>query len=157
MDIVLELIKLGSVGVLAGAFASLMANRDHRQQKWWELRIQAYKEVIEALSELLQYFDTYLNATVAKEKLTEDQKNELLDIRKNGFQRVRRAADAGAFMFSTEVEDALNELVSESNISYLTFYDQIYEGWASTRKCLDVLVKCSKNDLQLKSTFIDQG
>lgn len=154
MDVILELIKLASVGILAGAFTSYMANRDHRQKKWWELRVQAYKEVIESLSELFQYFDTYYNAEVAKEKLTEEQKIELSNIWKNGYRKVRIAADTGAFLYSPEVEKALSEFVTEMEVRYLTFFDHLDCGWESTKKCLDVLVKCSKNDLQLKSAFL---
>lgn len=42
IDVALELLKLASVGVVAGLFSSIVANRDHRQRKWWELRITAY-------------------------------------------------------------------------------------------------------------------
>lgn len=157
MDTLLELIKLGGVGILAGVFGSLLANRDHRQKKWWELRIQAYNEVIEALSELLQYYDTYFNTLTRKEKLTTEQRNELLDIRKNGFLKVRKAADAGAFLFSPEVEEALNQLVSRLEVDYFTLYDQVNEGWLSTRECLNIIVGCSKIDLQLKSSIIDRA
>ena len=51
-----------------------MANRDHRQKKWWELGINAYQNVIGALSELFQYFDIYYNAETEKREL--DMSNE---------------------------------------------------------------------------------
>jgi len=62
IDTTLELIKLASVGFIAGLFSSVIANRDHRQRKWWELRVSAYQNAIEALSDLVYYYDTRLNA-----------------------------------------------------------------------------------------------
>nr|WP_075519007.1 hypothetical protein [Moritella viscosa]SHO17368.1 Putative uncharacterized protein [Moritella viscosa] len=60
-SVLLELLKLGFVGVIAGLFASFLANRDFRNKKWWELRVSAYKTAIEALSDLVHYYECHLN------------------------------------------------------------------------------------------------
>jgi len=52
MDLATELIKLGSVGVLSGVFGAFMALRRYKHEKWWEMRVNAYKTVIESLSDM---------------------------------------------------------------------------------------------------------
>jgi len=55
MDSILELIKLVGAGLIAGLFSSALANKNHRQRKWWELRVTAYQNAIDALSDLIYY------------------------------------------------------------------------------------------------------
>ena len=65
----LELLKLSIVGLIAGLFASFIQNRDHRQRKWWEMRVQAYQNAIEALSDLAYYYDKHLDAEMEAREL----------------------------------------------------------------------------------------
>jgi len=52
MNAILELLKLALVGLISGVFSYYLTFRKHRFEKWWELRVTAYQEVIAALSDL---------------------------------------------------------------------------------------------------------
>lgn len=50
-EIAWELAKMGGTGLVAGLFTAWVTMRDHRDKKWWELRVTAYQIVIDALSD----------------------------------------------------------------------------------------------------------
>ena len=74
MELTFELIKLAVVGLIAGLFSSIIANKDHRQRKWWELRVSAYQNAIESLSDLVYYYDVHYSATIEYRQLEKNFK-----------------------------------------------------------------------------------
>lgn len=154
IDLALELLKLGSVGIVAGLFSSVLANRDHRQRKWWEMRVSAYQNAIEALSDLVYYYDKHFNAEIEYRELPEDFKKKLDAYWEHSFPRVRKYADSGAFLFSEEANAALRELMM--NDDEQTYVEHLDNSLAKARKCLNRLVECSKVDLKLKPSLLEQ-
>jgi hypothetical protein len=142
IDTVLELLKLAGVGVVAGLFSSVVANRDHRLRKRWELRVTAYQNAIEALSDLVFYYDKHLNAEIKDRELSAEVKEKLDTFLEQSFPKVRKYADSGAFLFSEEANAALLELMTADEVwSYVEHLDN---NLAKARKCLNRLVECSK-------------
>lgn len=154
MNVVAELIKLGVVGLIAGLFSSVLANRDYRYRKWWELRVNAYQGAIEALSDVVYYFDRHYNAELLKHELSSDAEQQISDFWDEAYPKVRRLADSGAFLFSDRANAALKEFMGkESEPSY---YEYLDNNLAKSRACLDELVTCSKVDLRLKEGFVER-
>ncbi len=153
MDAILELVKLALVGLVSGFFSYYLSGRKHRAEKWWELRVAAYQEVITALSDLYYYFDRNLRIEETGTELTEERKNELKRFWDDGYHKVRKAADAGAFLFSSAAEVALKEFIKDET-HYDTYYEYLDSRSVDTKKALDALVTCSKNDLRLKDKFL---
>ena len=152
MEPIIELFKLAIVGIIASFFTSFVTNRDHREKKWWELKVKAYKETIEALSDVFHYFDSYYKAEMVRQNLSDAKMRELYEIWNNGFAKIRKAADSGAFLFSSEVELALRNFVEAMNKDHDTRFEELDDGYAEVRKCLSTIVACSKKDLQLKTS-----
>ena len=152
MDTFVELLKLGSVGVIAGLFASLVANREHRYRKYWELRVVAYQSAIEALSDLYYYFDKNYEAEIERRELSEQFQKKISDSWDQAHPRVRRLADSGAFLFSERANAALKEFMQKENDDF--YLELLENGLAKSKKCLDELVACSKDDLRLKEGWL---
>lgn len=153
-DAVIEFLKLAGVGLVAGLFSSVLANRDHRQRKWWELRVSAYQNAIEALSDLVYYYDKHFNAEIEYRELSEEFKQKLDPYWEQSFPKVRKFADSGAFLFSEEANAALRELMKDDDEqSYVEYLDN---NLAKARKCLTQLVECSKVDLKLKPSLMER-
>lgn len=152
MEAILELVKLALVGLVAGFFSYYLSGRKHRSEKWWELRVSAYKEIIAALSDLYYYFERHLNIEETGRELTEERKNELQRLWDDGYHKVRKAADAGAFLFSAGAESALKKFIKDDT-HYDTYYEYLDSRCVDAKKCLDTLVSCSKNDLCLKDSY----
>jgi hypothetical protein len=92
-EIILELSKLAGVGLVSGIFSSLIANSDFRHRKWWELRVIAYQGVIEALSDIVYYYDRHYTAAIEYTEMSEEFKKKLSDYWDEAFPRVRKASD----------------------------------------------------------------
>ena len=156
MDIILELLKLGSVGLIAGIFSSYLANRDYRSRKWWELRVAAYQGAIESLSDLIYYYDRHYNATVESYELPKDVKKKLDEYWESGFHKIRKSADCGAFLFSPEANTALSEFMNPSDDPNDTYDEHLDSRLSGAKKCLAKLIECSKIDLKLKPSVLER-
>lgn len=157
MNAVLELLKLALVGLVSGIFTYYLSSQKHRSEKWWELRVTAYKEVIAALSDLYYYFKRHLTIEETGRELTEERKNELQRYWDDGYHKVRKATDSGAFLFSAAAETALKNFIKGENEHYNTYFEYLDGRCVDARKCLEALVSCSKTDLRLKDSFFKKG
>lgn len=153
-DALLELFKLASVGVIAGVFSSALANRDHRQRKWWELRVIAYQSVIEALSDLVYYYDKHYSAAIEYRDLPEEIEKKLSAYWEQALPRVRKASDSGAFLFSDKANAALLEFMTDEGTEW--YIEHLDITLSKAKKCLYTLVECSKDDLKLRPSWLER-
>lgn len=149
MNSLLELLKLALVGIVSGLFSYYLSNRKHMTEKWWELRVTAYQKAITALSDLHHCFKSYSNSEIAHNEISEERKLELKLLWGNGYHEVRKAADAGAFLFSIEAEAALKTFIKGDHVRYDTYFEYLEGRCVDAKVCLDALVSCSKLDLRL--------
>ena len=155
MDIVFEVLKLGTVGLIAGLFSSYLANRDFRSRKWWELRVAAYQSAIESLSDLIYYYERQCGAEIQGSEMTEEFKKKLNDFWESGFHKIRKSADSGAFLFSVEANAALSEFVNLWEDPNDSYFEPLNNHLACAKECLAKLVEHSKIDLKLKPSITD--
>jgi|CXWL01.1.fsa_nt_gi hypothetical protein len=157
MEVILELLKLAVVGLIAGLFSSMLANKDHRQRNWWELRVAAYKNAIEALSDLAYYYDEnwteYSEAMTARREVDKESQAKFDAYLEQAFHKIRKSSDSGAFLFSEEANAALREFMRDE-ASSSEYWEHLYTGSDKAKKCLTRLVECSKIDLQLKPSWL---
>lgn len=156
MGVTLEFLKLGIVGLISGLFASYLANRDHRNKKWWELRVAAYQNVIESLSDLVYYYHTKFHAQIEGRELSGDFDKRLDEFWQSSFPRVRKAADIGAFLFSDIANTELAKFMALTREHHESYFEYIDSNLVAASTCLKALVTQSKIDLQLKSSWLDR-
>ncbi len=149
MEIFYDILKLVVVGVISGLFSAFLANRKHRNQKWWELRVMAYKEVIEALSDLIYYYDTNCNAEIEHKEHRDEFQKKLSGIWGKSYHKVRKSADSGAFLFSTEVNDALVEFIATNKEKPNTYFEFLDNNLFVAKKCLKTINKAARKDLKI--------
>lgn len=152
MQELIELAKLASVGIIAGLFSAALAIRRYRHEKWWEMRAAAYRDAIEALSDLHDYFkhnyDNWQNSNAGErmppEKWTQTQ------------EKIRRLSDVGAFLFSRKAENSLRRFRDEEfKWSPENDPDDYYGFYVRTSKrCLEELVAISKRDLKVREIWL---
>lgn len=154
MQELIELAKLASVGIIAGVFSAALAIRRYRHEKWWEMRAAAYRDAIEALSDLHHYFqynyhnwqnsNTSESEGLPSEKWTQTQ------------EKIRRLSDAGAFLFSKRAEKSLRRFRDEEfKWSPENDPDDYYGFYVGTSKrCLDELVAISRKDLRIREILL---
>ena len=154
MDILLELIKLGSVGIISGLFSAYFATRVHRNRKWWELRVEAYKSIIEALSDLTHVYDRKLKAEMEHRELPKDYEAKLDGFSDESYHKVRKAADSGVFLFSKEVNDVLTDFMSLKDEHFDMYHDHLEGYLLKAKNCQKVIVKSANKDLRIKDGWL---
>ena len=155
MDTLIELLRLGSVGIISGLFSALLAIRGYRDKKWWELRVEAYKSLIEALSDLNYYFDSKYLANITNRELSDTEKEQLNKFWNEGYHKVRKAADSGAFLFSNEVDGALKKFMDHyRNDNHETYFEYLDSYSALIEECLKSVVNSAKKDLKIKKMLL---
>lgn len=146
-SLLLELVKLAVVGLIAGLFASFMQNKDHRQRKWWEMRVLAYQNAIEALSDLAYYYDKHMDAEIESRDLHPEFAARLAAFQEQAFPKLRKYADSGAFLFSDRANAALKQLIEDEDAQ--SYFEHLDANLAKAKLCLSELIACSKVDLKL--------
>lgn len=154
MEFAAELLKLAAVGIVAGLFSSFISNKDHRQRKWWELRVEAYRGAIEALSDIVYYYDRHYNAEIESRELSVNFKQKMSNYWDIAYPRVRRLADSGAFLFSDRANAALKDFMRDDDEQ--TYHEMLDNNLAKSKRCLAELVACSKEDLRLRDGWLDK-
>lgn len=152
-EIIIELAKIACTGVVAGLFTAWIAVRDHRFKKWWELRVAAYQNLIEALSDVAYVFDTNYEAEINGRELSDEGQAKLTTLLTEGFSKVRKAADMGAFIFSDDVNETLKAFNTERQVQYQSYFEHLDGMLFATKKCLSAVVIQSRKDLSLHKTF----
>lgn len=148
-----ELARMAGAGLVAGIFASIIAAKDHRHKKWWEMRVAAYQALIEALSDLVYVYDVRYQAAIEYRELSDSREAELAKIAVDSYGRVRKAADAGAFLFSAKANAALELVRKEWESDHEMYVDRLDGLQAAAKQCLKTVVALSKTDLELTSVF----
>jgi len=153
MEMIFELIRLTSVGIVAGLFSSFLGNWSFRHKKWWELRVDAYQSAIESLSDLLHYYDIHAETWdvggVSEKK--QEQLREIIDV---AMPKIRKLADSGSFLFSDEANIALRKFV-DFQVGDITDPDDYYRPHRyEAAKCLKELVSLSKIDLRIRTLWL---
>ena len=154
METFIELLKLCSVGIVSGLFSAYIALRVYRNRKWWELRVEAYKTLIEALSDLNHYYDKKYFAETEGRKLSEKNENELGKLWDDSYHKVRKAADSGSFLFSINVNLELKKFMDLEKEDHQTYFEYIDSYSAVTEKCLKAIVASANSDLKIKDTWL---
>lgn len=149
METVIQFLQLAFVGVVSGLFSAILAQRGHQQKRWWDLRVSAYQDLIYALSDLCYYYREHHTAHLEQREITVEFRSKLSSAWNDGYPKVRRAADAGAFLFSSEVARALKAFRDADGTSYDSYFEDIDQNFSAAEKCLAAVVEASKKDLQL--------
>ena len=150
----MEILKLAFVGLTAGLFSSFVANRDYRYKKWWELRVIAYQDLIEALSDLVYYFDRHYKAETEHWTLKEDDLEKLSHHWEAAFPKVKKSGESGAFLLSDDVNHSLEKLIECNNRHYDSYFEFLENNLIEARNCLSLVVFSSKKDLKIGGKWL---
>jgi hypothetical protein len=158
MEAIMELIKLGSVGLISGIFSAYLATRGHRNKKWWEMRVSAYQSAIEALSDLIYYYERQYNAEITRREVNKKYQTELHKLWAEGYQKVKKAADSGSFLFSRDVKYALKEFIDlekeNKNEKQQHYQEYLDSSLFIAKKCLETVVTSANKDLRMRDSWL---
>lgn len=145
--------------LVGGLIGSYVSGYGHRRKNLWDLRFAAYQELIVVLHGM-QVFYSGMSAHIAG-KLDEGEKTARPDSAKfyAEYEVLRKSMVYGQLLYSTEVEQALNNLISfifSEDMSSLDIDE--YQGFnnacsSKVGQCLKFVAEQSTVDLELKPSL----
>jgi hypothetical protein len=156
LDVLLELLKLILVGLVAGLFSAKMAVDTFRSQKWWELKLAAYQEIINVFINLRDYYDSHLESVVMSEDISEDKLKKMHDVWEESQRTLQRVHNSGTFLLSDSVEEAIKNFYKRKAKKHDSLFEEIENDYDAAKECLNVLVLCSKKDLKIEQNFFSR-
>lgn len=143
----MKVVMQGVFVLIAAFLAARWAVSRMIQEKWWERKEQAYREIIESLYDLMHYSDL-----CADQHLTQGHANpteELAQKYRQAHWRIEKATDIGGFVISDEATKVLQELRSRPKLRWdenpqWEFYEEQCKQY---RNALDKIRDCARKHL----------
>ena len=154
MDTIPEILKLAAVGLISGLFSAFVANRTHRTKRWWELRVAAYQDLINALSDVSFYYEKKYSAAIEHRELSDEYEAEIGKFWDQSYHKIRKAADSGVFFFTPDVNEALKEFSPLSYEDHLTYEEHLEAYLNVAQKCLATTVESANRVLRVKDGWL---
>jgi len=155
-----NLIALVTAGLafLASIFAIAVSAYNARfarfaSERWWERKAEAYTRIIDALSDLVYYYQKTYEAEIEGINLSEPRRQEIHEYWKRGNIEVRKATNIGAFLISSEAENALKQYWKQPEEKHDPgdWTWQLDHDYTVAETCLKQLVNCARRDLGLEN------
>jgi len=141
------------VGITA-LIAFWLALRKFKTEKYWELRLEAYNELVNALEEMFSYVDAKIEHNMSERILNDDEQKSLAEKWKTGREYVRKAKRIGRLLLSEsalEIVDLDKRFkVATKGIDENDWFSQMDAEWSVLRSVINELITQSKKDLGLK-------
>lgn len=120
-------------------------------ERWWERKVKAYDEIIQALSDLVHYYRTLSEAEIGERSLSEKARKEINEHSRQGFNTIRKVTDMGAFIISPEALSILQDYWKEGENKpdpqdWYAIFDYNFEKASNT---VDKLTAFARKDLRV--------
>ena len=150
MDAVTTIVAGIAIAGVSSWITVQLSLRRFRAEKWWEMRVEAYKRLIEALHDSKTFSETHLEADYEGRQIAEETDRELRAMAKKASREIARAADLGGFLLGDEVRRRLKKYHQEESKASDTDSWQMYlhGDWHATNSCLRDLIEIASRDLK---------
>ncbi|NPT33445.1 hypothetical protein [Paraburkholderia xenovorans] len=150
--IISPLLQIPLTALASALLTSFFQNRDHRYRKHWELKVEAYHDLIGALSGVEEYWEARQREYLRQVDLSAEAESRLDALYAESRPRIRKAELTGAFLFSTGVEAALHEYLKERPREP-DWWTYVESELAAIWTCRNAVVGISAKDLELPRSW----
>jgi hypothetical protein len=149
----LPLLQIVVTALASAWLTSTFQNKDHRYRKHWELRVEAYRELIEGLAGIEQYWEAVERAAMRGSDLSEEAESRLDPMYRSGYASVRKAALTGVFLFSHKVEGSLHLYLSDRKLDPSDWFGYVEGELAAVSGCRRDVVDAARTDLEVLGSW----
>ena len=149
-------VLLGAVIALMGSFgATWLALRGERQNRWLERKTEAYITIIDALYDIIDYYDLVMDEELNRQELPKERKKEIELRQREAHSKVKKAALGGQFLISNEAKAALEHFRKEPNETAgqiyvsMSWFEHADITLSLAKKCLSEITDIAKKDLKV--------
>jgi hypothetical protein len=145
---------IGLVTAIVTAIATVrLSARQFRSQHWWERKVEAYSDIIEALHGMHRFDAEAFDAAIEGRELSQEYHDRLLQEWRAGHERLKKAEAYGALIIHPDAYAALKKLriemarASDPNSSWDEHLD--LES-AAIGNCLNEIRRIAARDLDVE-------
>jgi hypothetical protein len=102
-----------AIAVVSAVVTVRLALHRFYSEKWWEKKLAAYVNVIEALFQVKLYMDEQIESYVGESTISEERQVQLREKWREGRDEISRAAAIGTFLMSAHATEVLERLLKE--------------------------------------------
>jgi len=157
MEIITTIIGGFFISITTAVITVWLSLHRFRAEKWWEIRVDAYRRLITALHVYKKFAETLLDEEVAERKKQSGEYDELVVQCKNALDEIDLAADSAGFLLSKEVLTKLQIFQTkreEARESVGVGWDDfLTQNWVASDSCLHDLIELARKDLEIDKKF----
>lgn len=119
------------------------------KERWWERKADAYTRIIEALSDLVYYYEEHYERELSHDGMSDEYKKTIDEHWRRGYAEIKRATAVGAFLISPAAASALENMWKErgKDVHIDDWFGMLESEYVAARECLKVVVAAAKHDL----------
>lgn len=119
------------------------------REKWWEAKMRAYTDVIQALHHMNRDLDISIDAEIAGRDIETDYHKEWSKKHRAAWDEIRRQIDIGEFLYSPASMKVLQALHEETDSEQDSYFDHLQVLQSAVLKCLPAIKATARADLGL--------
>jgi hypothetical protein len=148
--VVTQILITLAVSVTTSLLAVWLALRRFYREKWWEEKLQAYTQIIQALHAMKWDLEISIDAEYDHRPTDTDYHKRWDAKHRDAWEEIRKQIDVGDFLFSSEsvaiLERLSKEAGSEPDENYLEHMERTQ---AAVEKCMPAIKTAARKDLGL--------
>lgn len=149
-NLIISLVSGTIIAIVSSYLTSIWTMKKFYTEKWWDRKEQAYTEIINALYDMVRFYEVYKEDYGQDYFISEERATDLRQKYSNGMRKLHRATDLASLYVS---DDAANELVKLRNREALDQRSnpswEVYESeYKYHKQTLDELLIIAKKDLK---------
>jgi hypothetical protein len=149
------LVFQAAISLTTAVFGSLLAVwlalRRYYQEKWWDAKMRAYSEMIEALHHIKRDVDISLNAAYSHRDTDTAFYKEWDTKQRAAWDNIQKFPDVGEFLFSAQSIIVLREFLEGGSGKSDDFVEHLEGIQIAVEKCLPAIKASARADLNLPS------
>lgn len=135
------------ISIVTAYFTSKWAIRQFHSQKWWELKAEAYSQIIARLVDLQYSFGRWFDLFVLEKELDSTSREKLVKESQQAQEYLTKAAAAGAYIVSDNTAATLEVLLRELDETDSDVVGEISMHYSAVKECIAKIREYAKEDL----------
>jgi hypothetical protein len=129
-------------------------SQEEIDKRWWERKLDAYIRIIEALYQLINYYDLTFSDFAGEIKLSEERKADLEKTFSFYNNEIKKAAKIGAFMISEHADKSLKDYFkNKREDENQDWWEKFNTAYTAADDCLKEMTICAKLDLKIQNSL----
>jgi hypothetical protein len=126
-----------------------LALRRFYREKWWEAKMHAYTDVIQALHHIKRDLEISITAEIEGNRTDTEFHQSWGAKHRAAWDDLRKYVDVGDFLFSKESVQILQRLMEDTSSDSDNYFEHLDILQSAVEKCLPAIKTAARSDLKL--------